>query len=694
MVTSEWGLLKEDTPLTQRQIEEKARNLLAQLSLDEKIHQMSGDTPLLRGFIELLVAYNKYPIPAGENLRLSIPGIRFSDGPRGVVMNHSTCFPAAITRGASWDTDLEERIGDAIGVEARSQGANFFAGICINLLRHPAWGRAQETYGEDPYHLGEMGAASVRGVQRHIMACIKHFAANSIENARFRVDVLMDSRTLHEIYLPHFKRCVEEGAAAVMSAYNKVNGHYCGHSSQLLRDILKKEWGFEGFVMSDFVFGIRSGKAAIAGLDVEMPLTMHFGKKLMKLVRTGKVSEDVIDEAVLRILRQKIKFAQVGQPERYGPQSIVSPEHKALTREAAQKSITLLKNECVGESPYPILPINTANTKSIAVIGKLGSTPNTGDKGSSMVRPPYVVTPLVGIHQAVNRDCDIVYNSGNNIGKAVDMARRADIAIIIAGYTHKDEGEHMPFTRGGDRDLLTLKRNDEKLIVQVAAANPNAVVVLMGGSAIITEKWRGNVPAIIMAWYPGMEGGNALADILFGKVNPCAKLPCVFPRSENQLPFFNKRAKSIEYGYFHGYRLMDKTDSDPAFPFGFGLSYTTYSYANLQLDSKEVGMEGTLKVSVDVTNTGAVAGEEVVQFYIGYNDSRVERPLKELKGFSKIHLIPGETKRVGFILEARHLAYYDEQSVNWIVEPITHTVYVGPSSRKDDLLSARFKICQ
>ena len=693
MVPGEWGMLKGDVSLTRDQIEEKARNLLAQMNFDEKIHQMSGDTPLLRGLIELLLAYNEQPIPAGENLRLSIPGIRFSDGPRGVVMNHSTCFPVAIARGASWDTELEERVGDAIGIEARSQGANFFGGICINVLRHPAWGRAQETYGEDPYHLGEMGAALVCGVQRHIMACIKHFAANSIENVRFRVDVLMSSRTLREIYMPHFRRCVEEGVAAVMTAYNKVNGHYCGHNSQLLGDILKKEWGFEGFVVSDFVFGIRSGKAANAGLDIEMPLTIHFGKRLTKLVRTGKVTEDVIDESVLRILRQKIKFAQVGQPERYGPQSVVSPEHKALAREAAQKSIVLLKNEPVADNPYRILPIDTTRIKSIAVIGKLASTPNTGDKGSSMVRPPCVVTPLAGIHDAVSRDCDVVYHSGNNIKNAVDTARKADIAVVIVGYTHKEEGEHMPFSKGGDRDSLTLKPHDEEVIVQVAAANPKSVVVLMGGSAIITEKWRERVPAILMAWYPGMEGGNALADILFGKVNPCAKTPCVFPKSGTQLPFFDKRAKSIEYGYFHGYRLMDKTNSESAFPFGFGLSYTTYLYENLQLDSKEIGTEGTLKASVDVTNNGTIAGEEVVQVYVGYNDSRVERPFKELKRFLKVHLTPGETKCVEFQLEAKHLAYYDEQSVNWIVEPITYTVYVGPSSNNEDLLSAQFKVC-
>jgi beta-glucosidase len=678
-------------PITKEQVEDKAKHLLAQMSLEEKIHQMSGDTSLFRGLIELLVAYNKRPLPAGENSRLSIPSIRFSDGPRGVVINRSTCFPVSIARGASWDTSLEERVGDAIGIEARSQGANFFGGVCINVLRHPAWGRAQETYGEDQYHLGEMGAALVRGVQRHIMACIKHFAANSIENARLRVDVHISERTLREIYLPHFKRCIDEGAASVMSAYNRVNGYYCGHNTHLLRDILKKDWAFEGFVVSDFVFGIRNGKAANSGVDVEMPLTIHFGKRLMKLVRKGVVPESVVNEAVLRILRQKIRFAQIGEPVHYVTNTVSSPEHKALAREAAQKSMVLLKNEPVKGSPLPILPLNIAQIKSIAVIGKLANARNIGDKGSSMVRPPYVVTPLEGIRTAVPPDCEIIYSNGKDIAKAVNIARKSDIAIIITGNTHKDEGEYI-FVKGGDRDTLTIKPHDEELILRVAAEIPRTIVVLMCGSAIITEAWREKVPAILVAWYPGMEGGNALADILLGKVCPCAKLPCVFPKSESQLPFFDKRARSIEYGYFHGYRLMEREGYEPAFPFGFGLSYTKYEYENIQLDHEEIGTDGKLSVRVQITNSGDVTGEEVAQLYIGYTDSRVERPLKELKGFSKMHLAPGESKCVEFALAARDLAYYDEQRSIWIVEPITYTVYVGPSSRNEELLSAKFHI--
>ena len=317
-----WEKVVDGEKLAPARIEEKAEKLLSQMNLTEKIGQMSGDTPLVSGTIKMTAAYNTRPYPAGENKRLGIPAIQFTDGPRGVVVGHSTCFPVSMGRGATWDTDLEERVGDAMGVEARSQGANFFGGVCINLLRHPAWGRAQETYGEDPFHVGEMGAALVRGAQRHVMACIKHFAANSIENSRFKLNVRISESTLREVYLPHFKRCIDEGAAAVMSAYNKVNGEYCGHHFHLLRNILKNEWGFDGFVISDFLLGIREAKAALeGGMDIEMPFTWRFDK-LKSLVEKDIIPQSRIDESVLRILKQKIKFSAIGDPERYGPQSV------------------------------------------------------------------------------------------------------------------------------------------------------------------------------------------------------------------------------------------------------------------------------------------------------------------------------------------------------------------------------------
>jgi beta-glucosidase len=692
MVPGEWGALSTEHPRSQEEIENLARDLLEQMSLEEKIQQMSGDTPYLLGLFEMMRAYNTHPLPAGENQRLGIPGIRFSDGPRGVVMYHSTCFPVSMGRGASWDTDLEARIGDAIGVEARTQGANFFGGVCINLLRHPAWGRAQETYGEDPYHLGEMGAALVRGVQRHIMACIKHYACNSMENARFKVDVQISERTLHEMYLPHFKRCIEEGAASVMSAYNKVNGEYCGHNRRLLTEILKDKWGFDGFVVSDFIFGIRDAAAAAnAGLDIEMPFRYHYHRKLKRLVEKGIVDEVTLDAAVLRILCQKLRFAQIGEPERYDPQVVSGEAHRALAREAAVKSIVLLKNDPVSGG-QPLLPLDLNRIKRIAVIGKLAAVGNTGDRGSSNVRPPAVITPLEGIKAAAGAGAQVVFHGGEKLDAAVKIAQAADVVVIAAGYTHKDEGEYMRPGIGGDRDALTLSQTDEELIQAIAAANSNTIVVIMGGSAVITEAWRDQVPALLMVWYAGMEGGHALADILFGKVNPSAKLPCAFPKSGDQLPYFDKKADSIEYTYYHGYRMMEKFGYEPAFPFGFGLSYTIFVYKDIHITTHELTSDGTITASVTVSNTGKIAGEEIVQLYVGCLDSHVDRPVKELKAFTRVKLKPGESRRVEITLPVERLAYYDEEQQNWVVESGRYRLHIGASSQADDLLSTDFLI--
>ncbi len=693
LVPGEWGALAGLGPLSPEQIEAKAGELLAQMSLREKVHQMSGDTPLLSGAIEMYRAYNTRPLPAGENLRLGIPGIRFSDGPRGVVMYHSTCFPVSMARGATWDVELEERVGDAIGVEARSQGANFFGGVCINLLRHPAWGRAQETYGEDPFHLGEMGAALVRGVQRHIMACVKHYAANSIENSRHRVDVQMDERTLREVYLPHFRRCIDAGAASVMGAYNKVNGTYCCHHRHLLREVLKEEWGFEGFVISDFLFGVREARAAVqGGLDIEMPFTWRFGRTLRRLVEKGQLAEALVDEAVLRILRQKIRFAQVGEPERYGPQAVVSDAHRALAREVAQASMVLLRNDPVPPGGVPLLPVDRRQVRRMALLGRLAAKPNTGDVGSSQVRPPYVVTPLEGLQAAAGQGMDLVFDDGRRVSRAVAAAQAADLAVVVAGLTRRDEGENALGGRG-DRTSLRLSRHDESLILAVAEAQPRTVVVLMGGGPIITEAWRAHVPAMLMAWYPGMEGGHALADLLFGEVNPSGRLPCVFPRSGDQLPFFDANASAIVCDRYHGYRLMDRDGHAPAFAFGFGLSYTRFGYSNLRLSADEIAADGGLTVYVDVANLGERAGAEVVQLYVGAEGSAVDRPPKELKAFARVHLAPGETRTVELVLPAQRLAYYDDEGATaWAVEPVRYHAYVGSSSRPEDLLHASFCI--
>lgn len=673
--------------LSENDIEEKVKQFLSKMSLKQKARQMSGDKFILSGILPMAIRYNKNPIVAGEDKELGIPGIKFSDGPRGVVIGNSTCFPVSIARGASFDIKLEEEIGNIIGIEARAQGANYFGGVCINLIRHPSWGRSQETYGEDPFHLGEMGSALVRGTQKHVMACAKHYAANSMENSRFKVSVEIAERTLREVYLPHFKRCVDEGVASIMNAYNKVNGEYCGHNKHLLTDILKDDWQFKGFVITDFIRGIRKGKLAVkAGVDIEMPFNWKMmPSKLVKWVKKGIISEQDIDDSVMRILRQKIKFAKKEDENLYIKDKIACDEHIKVALEAARKSIVLLKND------NQILPINRKNIKKIAIFGKLADKANTGDHGSSRVYPPYVITPLEGIKKIAGHDIEVIYDKGKNIEKAKELAKSVDLVVIVVGFTHKEEGEYV-LTHGGDRVNLNLKSRDEELISNIFKENDNCIVVLEAGSAVIMENWKNKVPAILMAWYPGMEGGTAIAEIIFGDINPCAKLPLTFPKSIDQLPYFKKDTKSIEYEYYHGYKLLEKNNQEPAFPFGFGLSYTSYSYKNLRLDNNSIGIEDEITVSVDISNTGKVSGEEIVQLYVGYENSSVDRSKKDLKGFGKLKLNPNQTKTLDLKLKAKDLAYYDIKSNEWIVEKGKYNVQVGASSKSVDLLTISFKI--
>ncbi|HEX9109326.1 MAG TPA: glycoside hydrolase family 3 C-terminal domain-containing protein, partial [Longimicrobiales bacterium] len=498
-------------------------------------------------------------------------------------MDGGTTFPVSMGRGASFDPELEERIGDVIGRELRAMGGNFFGGVCINLLRHPAWGRAQETYGEDSRHLGAMGAALTRGVQRHVMACAKHYALNSMENARFKVDVTIGGRALREVYLPHFKACVDEGVASIMSAYNSVNGEWCGQNRELLTDILKEEMGFQGFVITDFIFGMRdSEKAALAGQDTEMPFAMHFHRDLPGLVRSGKVPLERIDDAVLRKLRQMVRFGQGRDPGAYAREVVGSQEHRQLALEVARKSIVLLKNE------GNLLPLR--NVRRLLVVGALGDTPNTGDGGSSNTQPARVVTPLQGLRNALPGHA-VDYDDGSDPLAAARRAAEADVVVAVVGYTHADEGEYIPpdmltmflpsfpeptlaerpiaesiaagavsptQSPGGDRAWLGLDSHDERLIEAVATANPRTIVAIMAGSAVVMGQWQPLVPAILMLWYPGMEGGTALADVLLGTVNPGGRLPCSFPESTVDLPYFDSDATEITYDLWHGYRKLDR----------------------------------------------------------------------------------------------------------------------------------------
>src|SRR3954468_3592840 len=435
--------------------EEAAAGLYAQLTAQERLDLLDGDEDFWAGLATMLdEGYNRRPYVHGAVQRLGIPGLRFSDGPRGVVMGASTAFPVSMARGATWDPELEERIGDAIGREARAQGANFFGGVCINLPRHPAWGRVQETYGEDPVILGEMGAALTRGTQRHVMACVKHYALNSMENARFTVDVPADDATLHEVYLPHFRRVVEEGVAAVMTAYNSVNGEWCGQNAMLMTDVLREQWGFEGVTVSDFIWGLRDAAASLeAGPNVEEPFRQQRGADLPGALEAGAASWGDVERSGVRILATQLRHAASVQAPAPGPEVVASAEHRALAREAAARAIVLLRNEDV--DGRPLLPLDPGALRSLAVVGRLGDAANTGDHGSSDVRAPEVVTAPAGLRAALP-GVNVRFEGADDPAAAARLAAECDAAVVVVGYTADDEGEYVSGEAATRPELLAL----------------------------------------------------------------------------------------------------------------------------------------------------------------------------------------------------------------------------------------------
>lgn len=635
----------------------EAALLVAAMTTDEKLGCLDGDTDFWPGLLDMVAGgYYRHPFPAARVERLGFPGLSFSDGPRGVVIGASTCFPVPMARGASFDPALEEAVGNAIGIEARLQGADFFGGVCVNLLRHPGWGRAQETYGEDPHHVGEMGAALTRGVQRHAMACVKHFACNSIENARFQVDVEIERDVLDDVYLAHFRRIVREGVASVMTAYNSVNGEWCGQSRALVRTVLREEWGFGGIVMSDFVYGLRDpAESLLAGLDLEMPFRQQRELALPYALAEGRITMNDVDAAVRRIVTTVLRFDAARSDEAPDPRLLAGPGHRALARRAAAESIVLLRNEPVDGTPA--LPILRAGVRRVAVLGRLAGVANLGDRGSSDVHPPSVVTPLEGLRAALP---DVEWTGD---------AAAADLAIVFAGCTFEEEGEFtgaispelfalMPpapdegvwgrlaeasasgrgMALGGDRRSLRLRAEDEDLIRKTASVQPRTVVVMLGGSAFVVEPWIESVAAVLHAWYPGMEGGHAIADVLVGAVNPSGRLPFTVPTDEAQLPPFDPDAKQVRYERWHGQWLLDRNGHEARFPFGFGLSYTSFRIASV------CGRGGGLDVGV--RNDGERDGATVVFVF------RPGDGTKRLVAFRKIAVPAGRTVDVPIAVEA------------------------------------------
>ena len=711
-----------------------AAELVALMTLDEKVHCLDGGVPFWVGIKDITTGgYHSRPFRAAKVDRLGIPGFHFSDGPRGLVVGEATAFPVSMARGATFDPELEVRVGDAIGKELRTIGADLYGGICVNLLRHPAWGRAQETYGEDPHHVGEMGAGLTRGAQRHVMATLKHFALNSMENARFGVDVKVDERALHEVYLPHFKRIVDEGVACVMTAYNSVNGEWCGQNDVLLADILRHEWGFAGFVISDWIFGVRDGvKSLQAGLDVEMPYRMIRNAPIVAALSDGLVTEELVASAVTRTLTTMLKF-NVGKLPVSDRSVVLCKEHVLLSQEVAEKAMVLLKNEIIDGAS--LLPLNLKNGSKIAVFGRLAAMRNIGDGGSSDVMAPNVVTPLVGIQEHF-ANCEVVDYSQVTLAAQVQQAKQSELAIVVVGYTREEEGEFIgdsedtanmvsqiprqddpelaseyknymkenhhyapdelriksrngTFSIGGDRESIRLSDADVQLIHAVAKVQPRTVVVIVAGSAVVMSEWINEVPAVVMGWYSGINGGHALANILSGAANPSGRLPFVIPHDESHLPFFDRNAKSITYDYWHGQWKLDRDGNTPMFPFGFGCSYTNFSFSDPEVEVSE-----TVKFRCAVRNTGSRDGATVVQIYTGRNDSAIERPKRRLVAFKRVEVRAGETVQVEFTAPYQNFATRDIQTHSWFVESGTWQLEIGQFSGDPNSLRESFVILQ
>ena len=672
-----------------RPVEVRIEDLLARLTLDEKLAFVHGDS--------------KFTTPAIS--RLGLPRRWMSDGPHGVredvnannwypagrTDDFATFMPVVLALAATWNPEAAHAYGEVIGEEARQRGKDIMLGPGVNLLRTPLNGRNSEYFGEDPWLAARLAVEYIRGVQAHgVASCVKHFAANNQETQRGRIDVEMDERTLRELYLPAFEAAVKEaGVWAVMGAYNKFRGEYCCHNEYLLNHVLKGEWGFRGLVMSDWGGTHDTGQAVRNGLDLEMgtwkPYNQYFlADPFRDGLQKGDFSQAALDDKVRRNLRVMIATGVLdGRPAG----SINTKAHQAAARRVAEEAIVLLKN--AGGA----LPLDAARLTSIAIIGENAVRLHAYGGDSARIKAFYEVSPLDGILRRVGDHVNVTYSPGyrNNaapglLDQAVAAARAADVAIVVGGLIHE-----RPFDcEGTDRRELGLPWGQDELIRRVAAANPRTVVVLCSGSPVTMGGWLDQVPAVVEAWYDGMEAGNAIAAVLFGDANPSGKLPCTFPRRIEDTPAFAGGARTYpgENGVVHydegllvGYRWYDTKAIDPLFSFGHGLSYTTFRYANLKLVPGTSASGPVVTVQFDLTNTGTRAGAEVAQVYVHQAKPGLPRPLRELKGFQKVVLEPGATQTVSIALGRRAFAFYDPGKPGWLAEPDTFEISVGGSSR-------------
>ena len=661
-------------------IEARITELLRALSPTQKRGLMAGaalgrteDIWLARG------------IPA-----LGIAGFRMIDGPRGVAVLpplRATAFPTAMLRGASWDPSLEERVGVAMAVETLSAGATVLLAPTINILRHPRWGRAQETYSEDTTHMGAMAVGFVRGVQsRGVLATLKHFAANSIENTRHRVDVRMDQRTLREVYLPHFRRAIHEAnAASVMSAYNKLDGLYCDNNRQLLTEILRDEWGFQGFVVSDWVLGTHGAAPAItAGLDLEMPTPLEFSMIPADITR-GALTERDLDRAIRRMLRSQFCFGLDARAVTRAPEQRETIAHLTLAREVARRSIVLLKNSTVGAAP--VLPLEPSRLRTVVVLGRAANVANIGDRGSSAVPASSVVTALDGLRARAEGRFDVVHIASSALdAAALATIRAASAVVIVTGSLHTDEGEA---TLGaGDRASLSLAAEEIVLVRAASAENPRTILVLESGAALETAPWDAGVAALLWAGYPGSQGGHAIADVLFGAVEPSGRLPFSMAEREADLPPFDNTSDRVTYEFLQGYRHLQARAIAPRFAFGFGLSFSSVNYEAISLTSSTASAsepDNVVEATVTVRNTGARPVRETAQLYVSVTGSSITRAPRDLRAFAQVEIAPGATTTARLRFALRDLAVYDETARRMVIERTTYELRAGPDSERTPL---------
>jgi len=675
----------------------KIDTIIAGLSLEEKIAMLHGNGMFSSAGIK----------------RLGIPELKYTDGPFGIreelqknswnsmrlTTDSATFFPTGSALAATWNPDLAYLLGTALGEEAKTRGKDILLGPAVNITRIPTGGRTFEYLSEDPLLNSRLTVGYIKGVQdRGVAACVKHFVLNNQETNRGRVNVIVDERVLREIYLPPFEAAVKEANVfAVMAAYNKYAGAWCSENDYLLNQILNKEWGFKGLVVSDWGGTHSTVKAAMNGLDVEMGTSGNafMGQALLDSVKAGIVPVGVIDEKVRRILRVRFSVEPVSESKPAG--IVATPEHGKIAYQLASQSIVLLKNS------DHLLPVDLNRYIKIAVIGDNATHKLASGGFGAGVKTRYEITPLEGLKSKIGDISSIKFAQGYKsafsqnqqsrgrrlssnkvdttlLKEAVELAGKSDIAIIFAGTNREFE------TESSDRSDLKLPYGQDELISAIAAVNPRTIVVMVAASPMDLNNALNSSSAMLISWFNGSEGGNALADVLLGNVNPSGKLPFTFPASLNDSPAYSLGTfpgdNNADYkeGALVGYRWFDTKEIKPLFSFGFGLSYTEFFYSGIKTDKLKYRNDENINVSVELKNTGKRKGDEVVQLYVHRLNSQVEWPEKELKGFIRVSLKPGESRKITMTLPISQLRYWDAKINDWRLESGKIQVMIGSSS--------------